>query len=312
VSKKFSQTNGITLIECIVVLIIVLLMIAVAGPYLLKNRELSRNRQCTQKMIELQKGLRSFLEASAQFPAGRSENHNYSALVGIVGFMEVIENFPKINTQIPTSDSPLLGIQIPGLACPADAHATRPSIGSSNYALSAGSGVDKGSLNSADGVFFANGGLPLELVEGELSSTVAFSERIVGKGDKPPASSRSSTEEKIHRWLIWELPDGMEASEQNCDGDLGAWNSQRGNAWIIADYRNTLYNHALLPNSITPECSNSNLLSGRFSASSFHVQGVNVGMCDGAVNFISQNVDLKIWQQISIRASARVAPTIEP
>jgi hypothetical protein len=42
--------------------------------------------------------------------------------------------------------------------------------------------------------------------------------------------------------------------------------------------------------------------NGIFAARSYHVGGVHTLMCDGAVRFVSENVDLPIWRAGGTRA----------
>jgi prepilin-type processing-associated H-X9-DG protein len=62
----------------------------------------------------------------------------------------------------------------------------------------------------------------------------------------------------------------------------------------------------LTPNSSVPDCSISDFgISGGgpgiYSARSLHKGGVNILMADGSGLFISQSIDLNIWQAIGTR-----------
>ena len=63
----------------------------------------------------------------------------------------------------------------------------------------------------------------------------------------------------------------------------------------------SFYNHTTLPNDTTSgDCSDlSNL---HLSARSYHGGGVNVGMCDGSVKFVTQAVDLVNWRRMGARS----------
>jgi prepilin-type processing-associated H-X9-DG protein len=71
-------------------------------------------------------------------------------------------------------------------------------------------------------------------------------------------------------------------------GDLNPWGEGKGHRW--GDSRNpvALFHAAMPPNS--PSCKDP---SGcvAISASSRHPGGVNVGLCDGAVRFVSETID---------------------
>ncbi len=74
-------------------------------------------------------------------------------------------------------------------------------------------------------------------------------------------------------------------------------NSQVGVDLGNAGIRGSVYNHAMTPNSATPDCADEN--AGAVSARSFHGSGVHVGLCDGSVAFYSNQVDLQVWQTLS-------------
>jgi prepilin-type processing-associated H-X9-DG protein len=294
--------------ECIVVMVILLMIMAVAAPYLLKNRELARKSQCQQNMIEINRGLLAYTQLAGRFPSGRAEPQPYSAIASIIEFTSAADNLNAIDFQQPIDQSELYGARIALLLCPSQATPVFDSkvpTGFCNYAFSTGSGNSDGSLGKSDGVFHSGLGIEADQAMNRSSTTVAFSERILGTGDVPP-KSKSLEEPNQYRWLMWVLPAELVANGQNCQGDSGAWNTSRGHSWLVGDYLNTLYNHALPPNSTDCDCSAADFMSGRFAASSLHGRGVNVSRCDGSVQFVSDLIDHQIWQAISIRDSARV------
>jgi prepilin-type processing-associated H-X9-DG protein len=60
------------------------------------------------------------------------------------------------------------------------------------------------------------------------------------------------------------------------------------------------FNTHHLPNSRIPDCAVTG--SGFFKAASQHVGGVNVLRADGGVSFLSNEMDLSLWQAFSTRA----------
>jgi prepilin-type processing-associated H-X9-DG protein len=44
------------------------------------------------------------------------------------------------------------------------------------------------------------------------------------------------------------------------------------------------------------------------AASSYHAGGVNVGMADGSVRFVSDTIDFATWQGMGTRAGNEVVP----
>jgi hypothetical protein len=186
--------------------------------------------------------------------------------------------------------------------CPADPIGGRiPSspYGATSYAANAGSGaVDFGSLTRADGVFFLGSKIRFGDVLDGSSHTAAFSERTLGPG--PSGGERGR--------LILERPPGANPTSAECDAGLGTWNPDRGGKWILGNYGNTLYNHALPPNSDgTWDCMDIRQQKGRFAARGNHLGGVLVQFCDGAVSFLSARTSEPIWQAFATRAGGEVA-----
>jgi prepilin-type processing-associated H-X9-DG protein len=105
--------------------------------------------------------------------------------------------------------------------------------------------------------------------------------------------------------LTTPLSDGL------CQGTM-QWNvaDGRGFAWVSGEFRCALYNHYYLPNSTFPDCIASQLGGGvqtQFTAwgwraaRSRHPTGVNVGLADGSVQFVHDEVDPLVWKAYSTR-----------
>jgi prepilin-type processing-associated H-X9-DG protein len=80
------------------------------------------------------------------------------------------------------------------------------------------------------------------------------------------------------------------------------WNHERGAKWIVGNYGNTLYNHALAPNSKTTDCLNATQQRGLMAARSGHKGGVNVVLCDSSVRFVADSVAIAVWRATATRA----------
>jgi hypothetical protein len=95
------------------------------------------------------------------------------------------------------------------------------------------------------------------------------------------------------------------------------WNyaDPRGFAWVNGEYRTTLYNHYMTPNSKTPDCI-SPLLSGGpdvlytpfgwRGARSWHLGGINVLMADSSMRFVADGIEPETWKALATRDSGEV------
>jgi prepilin-type processing-associated H-X9-DG protein len=98
-------------------------------------------------------------------------------------------------------------------------------------------------------------------------------------------------------------------TEANCASTF-QWNVSdgRGFAWVSGEYRCGLYNHYYTPNQSTPDCMGVMLAGGvQFAFTPFgwraarsrHSGGINVLMADGAVQFVTDDIDRNVWQAMS-------------
>jgi len=76
---------------------------------------------------------------------------------------------------------------------------------------------------------------------------------------------------------------------------------------VHADYRSTLYNHAIPPNA-PASCIAEDGRSAFMGASSGHVAGVNLLLLDGSIRTIRPSVDLKIWRDFGTVGQPRPTP----
>ena len=119
--------------------------------------------------------------------------------------------------------------------------------------------------------------------------------RRPGRGDAPALGARSGHRRARPR---------SRSTDAGCQAAGRGWRFDKGNGWWDGDYRSTLYNHYLTPNSTQFDC------LGPFvphnpawkAARSHHPGGVNALFCDGHVQFVKDSINLVTHHALATRS----------
>lgn len=185
--------------------------------------------------------------------------------------------------------------------------------GPSNYHFCTGDGSpgsanpgDAGVSVEANGAFVLGPPRSIAAITDGSSNTVAAAEQLIG-----PASGGGSTQSgatpvpvDVRRAAaIGSTP----LSDSGCESPTG-WRLDKGFGWWDGDYRTTLYNHYLAPNSRRFDCWQSRPPHNPAwkAARSNHPGGVNVLFCDGHVQFTRDSVSLATWRGMATRSGGEV------
>jgi hypothetical protein len=177
-------------------------------------------------------------------------------------------------------------IPVPGFVCRSDPNATAGLFPSPiSYRATTGD-----SPAGDNGLFAPGRVIKLQDVEAAdgLSYTAAFSERMVG--DNQPGHPSLGNYRAV--------PGPLTGSACPADSGNSPWRGDAGSSSNWADYRSTLYNHALVPNQ-RPSCLALDGQTAFMGASSGHVRGVNLLKVDGSVSLVTPAIDPKIWKEFA-------------
>ena len=320
--------KAFTMIELLVCIGIISLLAAMVLPAVQSVRESARRVECGNRLKQFGIAMHGFEAAHQRFPspallpnltadsppAALREQKLCSAHYYLLPYLDLadLSNAIVLNGDVwlgsllgpPTSakNEDVIRRPIAVFACPSDS--VPP--GSTSYEFCDGTTAGGGTTpqvappNSALHGFTRSGtGVRAFEVRDGLANTVMFSERLVGGHDPQkydPARDIAMFETGGPGWVF---PDERADACARMPPGL-PFSPNAGAGWLFYGYGTTVYNHVLTPNSRIPDCAQGSLLSpGAFTARSLHPGGVFVCMGDGAVRFVSEQIDLAVWRAAS-------------
>jgi len=196
--------------------------------------------------------------------------------------------------------------KVAGFLCPSDGVNPLPTPGAAvNYWANLGSDIcwmwplgppSNASLPAPSGVMYLDSHIKPGDISDGLSHTAMMSERLIEDGSNSVITLASDI------FLGTTAPTTPDEAYQQCRQiDTSNLALQfpffMGAPWIHGQHA---YMHVSPPNTIS--CGYLSTLRATMPASSKHPGGVNTLLCDGAVTFYSENVDLSVWRATGTRA----------
>jgi len=296
-SRK-NDRRGFTLIELLVVIAIIAILIALLLPAVQQAREAARRSQCRNNLKQVGLGLHNYHDVHRTFPPGTIWNGGvrYTGprtggyIIHILPFIDqsVIYNGIQFNVSNIIwyfgNNTALTSATVPMLLCPSDGQggthsddATQGPVMKSNY-LGFFSGFQQGDIASTDSskkaVFGANRGAKLRDFTDGTSNTMIVAEYLTGSS-RAEFRGFAFSDQANGTQLYSELGPNSVLPDRCCNMT----------SWCKDNPANNLP-------AVAGNCGTTDTAGAR----SRHVGGVHVLMGDGAVRFVSENVDLGIWR----------------
>ncbi len=295
--------RAFTLIELLVVIAIIAILIALLLPAVQQAREAARRSSCKSNLKQFGIALHNYHDTFGALPyrsgGPATAGNRLSGMVSLLPYIEQANVFEAIyagdnsgGVPVPwgwDTDSGAIPnpytTEITVLNCPSNpAHSSTDSVGKHAYHFSAG---DSWNVNSSNprGLFGLGSSVKFRDVTDGTSNTIAMTER------RFPVNSndvgRTARDGGNHT-----VPNDCAAEFNAATGQyVGSHADWSGRRWPDGGGGFSAVNTCLPPNG--PQCAHNNhdAQNGFYTASSFHTGGVQVVMTDGAVRFISENID---------------------
>jgi prepilin-type processing-associated H-X9-DG protein len=300
-----------------VVIAIIGVLIALLLPAVQAAREAARRMQCTNHQKQIVLGMHNYHDVQKTFPWGSRGDGYGTWAVQTLPFIEKNQIFTEYRLDIRydtgTNKTLLSNLVISTYTCPSDGNQNKCTYGSNrahNYVACMGrEGVY--SLYNArttgdprncliDGVVFAResqyramfiGSSPpsgstipvypltiaMEDVIDGTSNTVALSETVQGV---PPSGTNDL------RGLIWW-------------GTASYFNTNQAPNTMVADIIQNFASTSLVQHPLSLMVTSTTAANGyytRMAARSWHSGGVNAGLADGSIRFVTNQINLDIWR----------------
>jgi len=341
-SRSHRSTAGFTLIELLVVIAIIAVLIALLLPAVQQAREAARRTQCRNNLKQIGLAIHNYMGSHKVMPFGKGPSYagapvyaRWSQHALLLPYLDQAPLYSTLDFNYPP-DTPGMGgvvafmpayshpslknfsgsrTVVPVFMCPSDLSPTDPWQAQNNYAGNQGGWLcdrsdqpaaptDNSPNEVQTGIFYFLSKVgPSDVTDG-MSNTVFFSEKIRGRGTPDPRSDM----------YIIPHQTSLAATYNTCQAVNPAsatpLTSKWGYSWVMGENCCTQYNHVATPNSKT--CGGTGFpgtmtnMAMQVSASSRHTGGVHTMMGDGAVKFVSDNIDLNLWRAIGSRASGEV------
>jgi type II secretory pathway pseudopilin PulG len=305
------------------VIAIIGVLIALLLPAVQAAREAARRMQCTNRMKQYVLAMHNYSDTHNCLPCSvktvGSTSDKLSPNVFMLPFFEQnarYDQWRSINGpslgSIPTSvvSQPVYKQPIPDLLCPSDPNATSPNIWNADgparcnlmtnradtvYSNFAGEFTDSTGAHPLRGIIGDPQAFTMGSITDGLSNTLAVSEAfsttisntdIIKNGGIHNVNSGNVHYDPITYCLV----DGYSVTDKT-KVKTAVTSNWRGQFWSDGRPSVTGVSTVLPPNTLS--CSRSNSVSdyGVWTASSFHSGGVNCGICDGSVRFVSNTIN---------------------
>jgi prepilin-type N-terminal cleavage/methylation domain-containing protein/prepilin-type processing-associated H-X9-DG protein len=312
---KFRR-NGFTLVELLVVIAIIGVLIALLLPAVQAAREAARRMQCNNKIKQISLSLHNYHDTHSTFPPGAFADGLPTWPLFVFPFLEMTAQHQQINFSSKYYRDPnrlfLVENRFSTFVCPSDtlqylfSWRGQNSSGASittgpTYPLHNYLGCSGNTVNA-----FSDGTPPGWVLEWPTSGT----DTVKHKGglfqicrDRPYFATMGDIHDGTSNTLA--ISETIQGNQQTGDDGRGFIVWTAACLFTTYDSPNTMAPDLLQDLCNTTDNPNmpcnldsSTTKRNKISVRSRHPGGVNAGLCDGAVRFVSQTINIDVWRAL--------------
>lgn len=296
--KKTRRTRGFTLIELLVVIAIIAVLIALLLPAVQQAREAARRSQCKNNLKQLGLAMHNYHDTFNTFAIG-AMGHGSSPsdlricfFQSILPYVEQSAMYNQVNFAAPSwatmttlgttyaTTNTLIMTQVPVFMCPTDPNSGKRQVSTgvrgfySNYLTVNGSTAMGNASTTQNGIFYIISSTRMRDITDGTSNTAMLAEILL-------------TPESIY------------------DGRGRVWESYDGNTFVstLNPPNSTIADRIgqACGDSVNPRIPCAATGSFQMAARSSHTGGVHMVLADGAVRFVSDNINTATWNNLGAR-----------
>jgi len=332
------KVGGFTLIELLVVIAIIAVLIALLLPAVQQAREAARRTQCKNNLKQLGLALHNYNDVSGRFPMAVTWGvktgatwgpHHHTWLTRILPYIDQASLYGQFNFNVSAWDnvvgSPtnrtLVAKSFPAFRCPTETGvpSSTKNVGITSYAAAegfdwwqrsaGGAGPENDGGIGKGGIFTCNYSSRIADISDGTSNTVMVGEATAPGYTGGPGNTnglglpRSGDPFLRSAFVAATFTAALSAGTDHTDGTIKV--HPDGSA--ITNWFNYGVGGVNQPFLYQPVFMTAHGISGEFAGSnSLHTGGVHCTMADGAVRFVSQNIDWTLWNNLNSKAGQDV------
>ncbi|HCS55265.1 DUF1559 domain-containing protein [Rubinisphaera sp.] len=316
------KRSGFTLIELLVVIAIIAILVALLLPAVQQAREAARRSSCKNNLKQIGLALHNYHDINTCLPIGSlfrdrgdlgpSGSNRTTWMTRILPQMEQTAIFDQF---VFTSDAGwdpnnMKNQPIAAYRCPSDPGGKpNASHAPTSYVACIGAtfrldGNGGSTANSSYGTYIQGNGTWARMVlnNGQEESVFAANSHCRFRDITDGLSNTMAVSECLVGSPVKEMTGG---TYTDCDADPATPAKTRGYSWSYGDPDTWTFSALRTPNARSSDCDRF-AVYGNMAARSQHDGGVQVLLADGAVRFVSENINLATWQNLARRNDGNV------